>query len=223
MLIDILSTEDLELIANKYKTYSPRKKNSFLNINNNTIYREYEKIDNNNPKFIATDKYYISDINDETNETEYIGFNFSKSYSYKGGKCIKNIYLPFQQNFFEIITKFNDNTNNDKNNNLFVSRTAQRTINVNSQFIDLVVLDDISFNLDETEIDKHDLLNKIFVNDLYIDNKLLEKLYYNKEFTSSINFDFPIKYLDENIQNKFLFKIDFTESYVYKKNILYNI
>lgn len=219
MLIDVLSTDDLEFIAQKYNTYSPRKKNSFINqiSTNNEIYREYEKVNCENPTFIATDKYYISDINDETNETEYIGFNFSKSYSYKGGKCIKNIYLPFQHNFFEIITKC-------AGDNLFVSRSAQRTININSQIIDLVVINNISFTLEETEINKHDILNKIIYNDQYIDNKLLEKLYYNKEFADSMNLNLPIKYLDNNnIQNKFLFKIDFTESYVYKKNILYNI
>ncbi len=201
-LIDILSIEDLEFINEKYKdqTYSPKKKNIFSNISHNSLFREYEKTNDDSTTFIATDKYYIADTNN-TNNIDYFGFNFSKSYSYNGGKCVKNIYLPYQNNFLEIISKCD--------NEFFISKSPNGRINKDFKFIDLVVIDNISFTLDDIKINKRDLLRKIIANDQLINDKLLEKLY------------MPGKLQSDDVQNKFLFKIDFTENYVYKKNILF--
>ena len=57
---NFLSMEDLEYLSDyNKKCTSPRKKQNFFNYTSNTIYREYEK--QNNDIFIATDKYYISE------------------------------------------------------------------------------------------------------------------------------------------------------------------
>lgn len=208
-----LSLDDLEYLSEHNKrTYSPRKKQQFFNFITNTIYREFEK--NEDDVFIATDKYYISEI-DESNNTEYIGFNFSKSYSYKGNKYIKNTYLPFLNNFFETITQCNETE-------LYISKDANRTFNddnssfINKKYVDLIIINNISFSLNETEINKRDILQKIIMNDLVIEDKLLEKLYFNNKFSNNISIKLPEKYnnkliFDNNINNKYLFKIDFTE------------
>ena len=209
---NFLSMEDLEYLSDyNKKCNSPRKKQNFFNYTSNTIYREYDK--QNNDIFIATDKYYISEKNEDS-ITEYIGFNFSKDYSYNGGKHIKNIYLPFINNFFETITQCDDTE-------LFISHDAYRTFNddnssyINKKYIDLVIVNNISFSLDEIKVNKRDIIQKTIMNDILIHDKLLEKLYFNDNFSKNISIKLPEKYnklvFDNTINNKYLFKINFTE------------
>jgi hypothetical protein len=53
------------------------------------------------------------------------------------------------------------------------------------------------------------------MNDILIDDKLLEKLYFNDIFSKNISIKLPEKYnklvFDNTINNKYLFKINFTE------------
>ena len=157
--------------------------------NKKLIYRKFLKIDD---KFIATDKFYISEEIDD-------------------GK-IAFIHL----NLDEI--KLNSNNNNSlkllpyfENLDIYINSN-------NKKYIDLVVISNISFKIEETKINKRDLIKKFIISNNTIEEKLLEDLYYNNEFSKKINIELPEKYgnkkfiLEGNdLSKQYLFKIDFSE------------
>jgi hypothetical protein len=140
----------------------------------NFIFREFEKISD---KFIATNNFYLSQINDN-NEIIYTSLNYKN----KILKPYSNIY--------------NDELHN---------------------YIDLIVPYNISFTLDDININKYQIINKFLENDKNIDETLLNDLYYNNEFSKKINIELPKKYNNKTI---YLENIDITKKYLFKMNIL---
>ena len=95
-----------------------------------------------------------------------------------------------------------------KNNNIFIN---------NKTYIDLVIVSNISFSIDETNINKYELIHKFIENNSVIEDTIFEDLYFNKEFSKKINIELPKKYgkniilEDVEINKKYLFKINFIE------------
>ena len=95
-----------------------------------------------------------------------------------------------------------------KNNNIFIN---------NKTYVDLIIVSNISFSIDETNINKYELIHKFIENNSVIEDKIFEDLYFNKEFSKKINIELPKKYGKENIldnikiNKKYLFKINFIE------------
>ena len=100
-------------------------------------------------------------------------------------------------------------------NNLHLLKNKDKNI---EEYLDLLVISNISFTLDDINIEKIYLINKFLENDKNIDDKLFEDLYYNEEFSNKINLELPQKYNDKKvfledieINKKYLFKIDYKE------------
>jgi len=77
----------------------------------------------------------------------------------------------------------------------------------------LMIISDISFLLNDTKINKNDLMNIFIENSININENLLEDFYFNETFSKKINIEIPSKYrikLD-NLQKKYLFKIKLIE------------
>lgn len=95
--------------------------------------------------------------------------------------------------------------------NIYVS------LNNKDLYFDLILLSNISFNIDDININKSVLINKLLENDNVIDEKLFEDLYFNEEFSKKINIELPQKYNnkiileDIEIKKKYLFKINLIE------------
>lgn len=109
-------------------------------------------------------------------------------------------------NINEKIIHYNQNIYITKNNNIF------------QKYIELIILSNISFSLNDTYIQKSDIIKKILNNKNEIDETFLEDLYYNTDFSKKINLELPNKYNnkkiileDIDIYKKYLFKIDFLE------------
>ena len=70
--------------------------------------------------------------------------------------------------------------------------------------------------MNETHINKNDLLKKFIYTDSNIDEKIIEDIYYNKDFSKRIKLSIPNKnnILNENknIIKKYLFKLNLVES-----------
>ena len=156
------------------------KKNKNIN-NKNNIFREYYK---ENDKFIAKNKFYISDDVENGIFIEFNSLNMEKILPYSNKK---DIYISTNKLNFE-------------------------------NYINLILISNISFSLDDISINKHDLIKKIIENDAEINEKLFEDLYYNKDFSNKINLELPKKYNNKNIiledieiKKVYLFKINFIE------------
>lgn len=169
------------------KNYFSYKNKSIKNTK--LIYREFFK---NDEKFIATDKFFISEEIDD-GKLAFIHLNLNEiKLNYNNNNSIK--LLPYFENLDIYI-----NSNNKK-------------------YIDLIVISNISLKIEETNINKNDLIKKFINGNNIIEEKLLEDLYYNNEFSKKINIDLPEKYgkkkfiLEEgDLSKKYLFKIDFSE------------
>jgi hypothetical protein len=94
--------------------------------------------------------------------------------------------------------------------------------NLFKNYINLVLISNISFNLDEININKFDIIKKFIDSDIEIEEKILEDFYYNNVFSKKINKELPNnfnnKIIMEGMNNKYLFKINIDELY---KNIYY--
>ena len=168
---------------------------------NNFIYREFEKKNN---QFIATNKFFISEEID--NKIEFtvinmINHNNHTNHTNHNNKNNQKI-IPYENNDNIYIL-----TNNYTNNKYF-----------NKKYIDLILISNISFSLDELNIHKKEILRKYSENDIDIDEKFLEDLYYTKDFANKINIELPKKYgnkkfilEDIEINKKYLFKIKVNE------------
>lgn len=84
--------------------------------------------------------------------------------------------------------------------------------NLFKNYINLITISNISFSLDDLNINKFDIIKKFIDNDLEIEEKLLEDLYYNNLFSEKIDIEIPNKYntkiIMEEMNKKYLFKID---------------
>jgi hypothetical protein len=160
------------------------------NIKNN-IFREFNKIKD---KYVATNNFYIScEVDDNKYEFKEVEINslYEKSY-------IK--IIPYSENNNLYITV----------NNKYLNNALQK-----KEYIDLILVKNISFTINDTEINKNDLLKKFINNDSNIDDKLIEDIYYNKDFSKKIKLNIPINYNNsfenKNIIKKYLFKINLIE------------
>lgn len=209
-----LSIEEIKYLSTPHISHckSPTKnKKSFFYSMENSIFREFKR---DNDKFIGTDKYFISE-EVENKKYEYLGFNFSKNYLYNGYCKLKGIYAPYKKYFCEKMTPCKDETN------LYISLDANRIYKddnssyLNKEYINLILVDDISLHLDENEITKRDIFKKIIENDLNVNDNFIKSLYNNEMSTSK---DISLKIKDSNISlenvevnTKYLFKIHFSE------------
>lgn len=156
------------------------------------IFREYQK---KNEKYFATNNFYISD----EIENGKIGFNsFDINLIYQNNNLCEKI-IPYNDNIY-ILSKIN-------NNQIFLER-----------YVDLILISNISFSLEEIYINKNEIIKKFNENDEIIDEKLFEDLYFNKDFSNKINIELPKKYNnkkvileDIDINKKYLFKVKFLE------------
>ena len=161
------------------------KNNNILN--KNEVYREFVKI---NDSFVATNNFFLSDEIDN-NKINFNKISISKH---------KEILFNVDNNIYEY--------------------NGQRIYNENEYYllkelINLIVICDIEFNLDEINIEKKEIFKKFIENEKNINENLFEDIYYNDNFSSKINLELPKhkKTLieDENIQKKYLFKIKINE------------
>jgi hypothetical protein len=139
--------------------------------------------------FYATNRFYISEKYD------------SDKYFFQ--KIEKNEkIIPYTNNIYILINKDKPSDNN---------------LNL-KKYIDLTLLSNISFSLDDVQINKSELISKIIENDLIINENLLDDLYFNEDFSKKINLELPKKYNDKkiiledmDIEKKYLFKINIIE------------
>jgi hypothetical protein len=168
----------------------------------NIIFREYDKIDD---KYIATNKFYIScEVDCDRYEFREIDIN---SFNKKNNTKI----IPYENNDLYVIV-----------NNKYLNNTLQK-----KEYIDLILITNVSFTIDETHINKNDLLKKFINNDSSIDEKIIEDIYYNKDFAKKIKLNIPKKSSElsnKNILKKYLFKlnlIELNQSFYQEDNKLY--
>ena len=233
----------MKYIPNKSIEDSINIKNKNKKIKNikNYIFREFEK---NKDKFIATNKFYISeeidggkmgfhsfDINEKIipyseNENIYISLdnrvreieedlsdaNFPES----GGSC--DVGFQPDTHMTEIVESIKKHKNLRISCDLHDSFSHLNSPTNKNKYIDLTLVSNISFTIDDININKNDIIQKFIENDSEIDEKLFEDLYYNKDFSNKINIELPKKYNDKKIiiegieaDKKYLFKINFIE------------
>ena len=180
------------------------------------IFREFKK---SGDKFIAMNKFFVSEEIDE-GKLEFISIKLNK--------------LDRINDYEKIIPESNiKNDSYIKNiKNLYISLNSMNENNIfyNRQYIDLIIISNISFQIDETTIDKTNIIKKMLFNDSNNDanncenndanncENFLEDLYYNEDFSKKINIELPKKYgnnkiilENEDIYKKYLFKMNFTE------------
>jgi hypothetical protein len=179
--------------------------NKIKNQNKNNIFREYLI---NNDSFIATNKFFISQENDN-GLIEFRIFNVNS--------------------INEKLTPYLCDTSDT---NIYISMKKSSNLNFDN-YIDLVTISDITFSIDDIKIEKRTIIKKFIENDCEINDKLFEELYFNTDFSKKINIELPKKYNNKNIilenmdiKKKFLFKVDFIElnrNFYQENNIINHI
>lgn len=174
------------------KIYSKTIKENQLVDRDNFIFREYTK---NKNKFIATHKFFISEeIGD--GKVEFISIDL-KNY---------NSYYPYKKMGIKFVHYYD---------NVYIRENEGEK---NKEYINLLVLSDISFSLNDEIINKNEIIKKFIENEGKCDiSNFFEDMYYNEEFSKKINMNVP-KIIVSNIQpsenKKYLFKIGIVESSV---------
>ena len=166
-----------------------KKTNSSTKDNKNIQNFIFREYKNKDDKFIATNNFYFYGEFDER-----IGF-FSLD-----NDLIHTKIIPYNENLY-ILKSIKDN-----NNSLI------------DKYIDLILISNISFLLEDININKTEIIKRFIEKDELIDEKLFEDLYFNENFSKKINIELPKKYNDkkvilENIEinKKYLFRINFIE------------
>jgi len=206
----------------KYITnLSINQKNKNQNIKN-YIFREYEK---KKDKFVATNKFFISE-EVEGGKIEFNEFNIKELYqNIDGYDKIKLNYM--KKNIYQKIIPYSEDEN------IYISINNKSYLEDNfiiNRYIELILISNISFSLDDININKNEIINKMIKNDVIIDEYLFEDLYYNEDFSKKINLELPKKYNnkkiileDMDVDKKYLFKINIHElnrSFSEENNIL---
>ena len=84
--------------------------------------------------------------------------------------------------------------------------------NNQNSYINLILISNISFSLNDNNINKANIIKKYIDYDTDIDDNLLEDLYYNETFAKKINMQVPINSINNtNIKKNYLFKINIIE------------
>lgn len=169
-------------------------------LNDNPSIEDNIKLINNydiNKKYIFREYLKIDD-NYIASNNFYVSDEIENGLSFNNFD-INNIYKNYKNN--EIIIPYN--------NDIYISMR-------DNTYMDLIIISNISFTLDETNVDKNYILKKIIEDDKLIDNKLLDELYLNKDFCKKKNISLPSMYNNKkdslnnsNIVKKYLFKINF--------------
>lgn len=95
----------------------------------------------------------------------------------------------------------------ESSNNLYI-----HVHNNYNNYINLILISNISFSLNDININKSYIIKKSIEDDILIDDILLEDMYYNESFSKKINLNIPKQYnTNINILTKYLFKINITE------------
>jgi hypothetical protein len=144
----------------------------------------FREYDKIKDKYIATNKFYISC---EVDDDKY-EFNEFEIESFNIKNNIKFIPDP-------------------NNNNLYLIDNKNESIN-------LILISNISFTLNEIQINKNDLLKKFINNDSNIDENIIEDIYYNDFFSKKIQLNIPNKY------NNYLNNKDTIKKYLFKLNLI---
>lgn len=173
-----------------YKKINPSIKDN-INIEN-FIFREYKKKED---KFIATSNFYFSS---EFDDGKVAFFSFNNNFLYENIKKNKKM-IPYNENLYIL-----KNINED--NQIFFEK-----------YIDLFLISNISFSLEDIYINKSEIIRKFMETDELINEKLFEDLYFNEEFSKKINIELPQKYNDKKI---ILENIEINKKYLFKINIL---
>ena len=85
------------------------------------------------------------------------------------------------------------------------------------KYINLVVISNISFSLDEININNNDIIKKFIENDITIDESFFNDIYFNNDFSQKINIELPKKFGEK----KFVLEdIEIDKKYFFKVNIL---
>jgi hypothetical protein len=154
---------------------------------NNFIFREYTKDSN---KFVATNNFFTSQKTD-TEIFEFVSFDYNEKIT------------PYNE--LENIYTMNVRTYSDDNS--FLDR----------KYINLVVISNISFSLDEININNNDIIKKFIENDITIDESFFNDIYFNNDFSQKINIELPKKFGEK----KFVLEdIEIDKKYFFKVNIL---
>lgn len=164
--------------------------------------------------------FYLKIKNKKNRDCNFKNIIFREYYKENDNFIAKNKFYVSEDVDNGVFIELNNNSNVEKiipyskNKDIYISTNESCLEN----YINLIILSNISFSLDDINIKKTDLLNKIIENDTEIDEKLLEDIYYNKDFSKKINLELPKKYNnkeiileDIEINKKYLFKINFIE------------
>lgn len=161
------------------------KNNNILN--KNQVYREFIKL---NDTFMATNNFFLSDEIDN-NRINFNKISISKQ---------KEILFDVGNNIYE----YNGPRIYNENESYLLK-----------ELINLIVICDIEFNIDEINIEKKEIFKKFIENEKNINENLFTDIYYNENFSNKINFDLPETknelMKNKDIGKKYLFKIKINE------------
>jgi hypothetical protein len=141
--------------------------------------------------------------------------NLNKKYIFREFLKKKDIFIA-TNNFYlsyEIDDQKKKEFINEKNkiipyNNIHIEMLNNNLIN----YIHLILISNISFYLNDININKYQIIKKFIEQDIDIENELLKDLYYNNDFSEKINVKIPNKtILNNNLNKKYLFKIELNE------------
>ncbi len=147
----------------------------------------FREYEKSNDKFIATNNFYVS---------EEVG-DGKLQFNKKNEKIV-----PYNESDIYVLV---NNKLNMKDYDSF------------KKYIDLIVISNISFSLEDININKSEIIKKVLESDDCIDEKLLEDLYFNENFSKKINLELPKKY---NNQKIILEDIVVKKVYLFKINLL---
>ena len=187
---DHVAIEDLKLLLS-LNSKSPKSKKNNFTFNNFSKKYIYREFEKKCERFIATNNFFISDEIADGN-IEYIQYDYHN---------INKKMIPYlnNDNIYSYINYSNDS---------------------DDKYCKLIVLSDIKFNIDETNINKSEIIKRFIDNDVTINEDFFEDIYCNDIFSNKINIKLPDKYKyknknitlkENNIPIKYLFRIELLE------------
>ena len=165
--------------------------NSLLYNNNHSLLNEknknsvFREYKKEGDSFIASNNFYIE--NKTIHKTNYRKFD-----------SLSNFIEEINNNIYEY--------SGDRIQNDLYSY-------IDKKYINLLVINDIEFAIDEININKKELFKKFIENDKKINELLLEDFYYNENFSNKINISLPknIVNKEDKLDKVYLFKIKLNE------------
>ena len=158
-------------------------------------------------------------------------FNLNKNYIFREFYKENEIYIA--TNNFYVSDEIDDGRLEFYNNIIKITPFNNIYMEINNKdfyknYINLILISNISFSLYDINIKKIDIIKKFIDNDIEIEEKLLEDLYFNKIFSNKININMPEKFNilngKEEMNKKYLFKININElNNKYNQYYIYDI